>query len=140
MYIKLETISESPKAWQLPNSTWIPKSVLDAGGLEHPYYKVKDWWLNIQVENVRLEVEDLINYRGRSDKFTAADKLKSEQVLWGLKPMVIKFSDIPEEMRTKYSKYWGELAANIGCHTPDYEPRLWGNDCFEGNPSDYGQN
>ena len=67
MYIKLEVKTETDKGVQLPNGSWIPKSILDNRGLKHPYYHIQDWWLNIQVENIMLSIEDLKSIR---KKFT----------------------------------------------------------------------
>ena len=43
MFIKIEPKSETEKAYQLQNGSWIPKSILDNRGLKHPYYKIEDW-------------------------------------------------------------------------------------------------
>ena len=68
MYIKLEFKAETPKAFQLKNDAWIPKSVLDCRGLEHPYYHIQDWWLTIQVENITCNVEELKYVRKKFDE------------------------------------------------------------------------
>jgi hypothetical protein len=137
MYIKLEFKSETPKAFQLANDCWIPKSVLDCRGLEHPYYHIKDWWLTIQVENIALDVEELKYIR---KKFDEKEKDVSLKTMQNFENMIIKFGDIPSEIKDKYNKYWKGLASDIDCHTPDYEPRMYGNDCFEGDSHLYGQN
>jgi len=137
MYIKLEFKAETLKAFQLSNDSWIPKSVLDSRGLEHPYYHIKDWWLTIQVENITLDVEELKYIR---KKFDEKEKEVSLKTMQNFQNMIIKFGDIPNDVKDKYNKYWKGLSSDIGYHTPDYEPRMYGNDCFEGDPHLYGQN
>jgi len=115
MFIKIEPKSESEKAYQLQNGSWIPKSILDNRGLKHPYYQIKDWWLSKTIEKFRDEDDEI-----------------SKKTLLGIEPMIIKMKDIPEEIRDYWTKYWKGLSSDIGSYTPDYEPRLWGNDCFHG--------
>jgi hypothetical protein len=62
-------------------------------------------------------------------------KTETEKVMLGIQPLVISMKDIPEEIRNYWTKYWKSLSSEIGSHTPDYEPRLWGNDCFDGEMS-----
>ena len=52
--------------------------------------------------------------------------------LKGIEPMVIHMIDIPEEIRKYWSEYWRGFGTTI-----DYEPRLWGNDCFDGEMSSH---
>ena len=118
MFIKIEPKSESEKAYQLQNGSWIPKSILDNRGLKHPYYQIKDWWLSKTIEKFRDEDDEI-----------------SKKTLLGIEPMIIKMKDIPEEIRDYWTKYWKGLSSDIGSYTPDYEPRLWGNDCFHGEMS-----
>ena len=126
MFIKLKSKTESDKAYQLENDSWIPKSILDDRGLKHPYYQVTDWWLTIQIENIRLPLSELIELE-RKKKPTEEDVINSRKTLMGIKPLVITMRDIPEEIRSYWSNYWRDC----GSTTVDYEPRLWGNDCFE---------
>jgi hypothetical protein len=130
MFIKLEYKTETDKAYQLNNGSYIPKSILDNRGLKHPYYKIKLWWLRIQNENIRLPLEELLEL-GRKKKPTKEDIENSQKVMLGIQPLVISMKDIPEEIRNYWTKYWKSLSS----YTPDYEPRLWGNDCFDGEMS-----
>jgi len=104
MYIKLDFKSESPKAYQLSNDVWIPKSVLDSKGLKHPYYHIQDWWLNIQVENIKLSEEDLFSLR--NGKFNINEKDTSLKVMMGLQPLLISINQIPSEILNAWKKYW----------------------------------
>ena len=134
MFIELKIKYESEKAYQLENDSWLPKSVLDSRGLKHPYYQIKMWWLNIQIENVRFSLCEL-NNMGRKIKTTENDVKNSKFVLWGLKPLVITMKDIPVDIREYWRKYWHDASSNLGVSTPDFEPRIWGNDCFDGEMS-----
>lgn len=120
MFIKLITKSETQKAFQLENNTYIPKSILDGRGLKHPYYKVKDWWLSKTIEKFRLEGD-----------------ISSKNTLLGIAPLVIKMIDIPIEVRDYWTKYWKDASNNLYQSNYDMEPRLWGNDCFEGEMSSW---
>ena len=134
MFIKLEFKTETDKAYQLNNGSYIPKSILDNRGLKHPYYQIKDWWLNIQIENIRLPLDELLEL-DRKRKTTKEDIDNSNKVLLGIQPLVVSMKDIPEEIRNYWTKYWKGLSSDIGSYTPNYEPRLWGNDCFHGEMS-----
>lgn len=134
MFIKLTTKFETPKACQLTNDAWIPKSVLDSRGLKHPYYVIEPWWLNMQVENVRLPLS-VLNDMGRKRKTTEKDIENSKHVLLGLKDLVVSMREIPEDIRNYWGKYWKSAYNDLGSSTPDFEPRMWGNDCFEGEMS-----
>lgn len=136
MYIKLVFKDQTDKAYQLENDSWIPKSILDGRGLKHPYYHIKDWWLKIQVENIRTKTDEL-KYLGRKKEPTLEDVENSKKVLFGIQPLVIKMIDIPNDIRKYWSEYWSDASSNLGCYTPDYEPRIWGNDCFDGEMSTY---
>jgi hypothetical protein len=132
MFIKIDFKKETEKAYLLSNDVWIPKSVLDSRGLKHPYYQIKDWWLTIQVENVRTPLDEL---KWLDRKVTMEDVENSKKVFFGIQPLVITMKDIPEEIRDYWTKYWCGLSSNS--YTPDYEPRLWGNDCFDGEMSSW---
>jgi len=112
MFIRLEVKSETPKAYQLPNGSWIPKSVLDDRGLKHPYYQIKGWWLRIQVENVRHDMKYLQDIR---KNFKEVDKNNSIKVLQGIQPMVITIRDLPKEILNYWGKYWKGLSGEVGC-------------------------
>ena len=71
---------------------------------------------------------------GRKIKPTIDTQKNSERVLRGIQGLIIPFRGIPSDIRAGWSKYW----SGYGDSTPDYEPRVWGNDCFEGDPSNYG--
>ena len=117
MFIKLETKNETKKAYQLRNGSWIPKSVLDDRGLKHPYYQIKDWWISKSVDKMRNEQDENIY-----------------KTFKGIEPMVVSMTEMPKEVRDFWSKYW----SGYGDYTqPDYEPRMWGNDCFEGEMSSW---
>ncbi len=117
MFIKIEPKSETTKAYELQNGSWIPKSVLDNRGLKHPYYQIKNWWLSKTIEKFQEEKDET-----------------SKKVLLGLEPMVIKMIDIPKDIRDYWSKYWEDASDNLHY---DMEPRLWGNDCFDGEMSSW---
>lgn len=117
MFIKLKIKNETNKAYQLNNGSWIPKSVLDDRGLKYPYYKIKDWWISKSYHKMRDEQDENIY-----------------KTFKGIQPMVVKMIDIPKEIRDFWNKYW----SGYGEYTqPDYEPRMWGNDCFEGEMSSW---
>jgi len=120
MFIKIEPKSESEKAYQLQNGSWIPKSILDNRGLKHPYYQIKDWWLSKTLEK----------FRGENDE-------TSKKVLMGIELMVVKMIDIPKDIRDYWSKYWRGASDSLHQSNYDMEPRLWGNDCFEGEMSSW---
>lgn len=116
MFIKLEFKSETEKAYQFQNDSWIPKSILDKRGLKHPYYQVKEWWLSKCVEKIRDNDDEQL-----------------KNVLLGIVPMIVKMIDIPIEIRNYWTNYWSDAANNI----VENEPRVWGNDCFEGEMSSW---
>lgn len=119
MFILLKPKAETQKAFQLPNGAWIPKSILDSRGLINNYYKPKDWWLNKLIE-----------------QFTK-DK-SSKNTLEGLKEIsILRIQDLPKEVKNHWNKYWKENYENSGYSHYDMEPRMWGNDCFEGSMSNY---
>jgi hypothetical protein len=120
MFIKIEPKSETQKAYQLQNGSWIPKSILDGRGLKHPYYQIKNWWLSITIEKLIEE----------NDK-------SSEHVVLGIKPMVVRMVDIPEDIRDCWSKYWKKASDSLHQSYYEMEPRLWGNDCFKGEMSSW---
>jgi len=120
MFIKIEPKSETEKAYQLQNGSWIPKSILDSRGLKHPYYQIKDWWLSKTIEKLKEENDEV-----------------SRNTLIGIEPMVVKMIDIPRDIRDYWSKYWKEASDSLHQSNCDMEPRLWGNDCFEGEMSSW---
>ena len=134
MFIKIDFKTETEKAYQLQNGSWLPKSILDNRGLNHPYYQIKNWWLTIQVENIRTPIDEL-KWLNRKKEPTKEDIEYSKNILLGIQPIVISMKDIPEDMRINYTKYWKGLSSDIGSCTANYEPRLWGNDCFHGEMS-----
>jgi hypothetical protein len=120
MFIKIQPKSETEKAYQLQNGSYIPKSILDNRGLKHPYYKIKDWWLSKTIEKFREENDET-----------------SKKVLMGIEPMVVKMIDIPKDIRDYWSKYWKDASDSLHQSNYDMETRLWGNDCFEGEMSSW---
>jgi len=134
MFVKLDFKTETEKAYQLQNGSWMPKSILDNRGLKHPYYQIKDWWLTIQVENVTLSA-DRLKWLDRKKEPTKEDIEYSKNVLLGIQPTVISMIDMPEDIRANWTKYWKSLSSDVGSSTPNYEPRVWGNDCFHGEMS-----
>jgi hypothetical protein len=112
MFIELKYKEETDKAYQLENDSWIPKSILDDRGLKSPYYQIKDWWLNILVENIRLPLDELNTIRKK--EVTMNDVENTNKVLIGLQPLVIPFKDIPLVIRDYWNKYWSELSGGIG--------------------------
>lgn len=119
MFVRLIPVSETEKAYRLENGSYIPKSVLDGRGLTHPYYRVEGWWLQRTFE-----------------KFHAEGDPDARNKLAGLEPLVVQFRDIPEDVRAVWDRYW---RGHDGGSQPwvDMEPRLWGNDCFEGEMSSW---
>lgn len=120
MFIKIEPKSETEKAYQLQNGSWIPKSILDSEGLKHPYYQIKQWWLSKTLEKGIDE----------NDK-------NSKNVLEGLQPMFVKMIDIPKDIRDYWAEYWKKKSDGFGQPNQEMEPILWGNDCFEGEMSSW---
>lgn len=119
MFIKLNTKAETEKAYQLENGSYIPKSILDNRGLKHPYYQIKDWWLSKTIE-----------------KFREENDISAKNVLFGLNPLVVHLIDMPEDVRIYWSRYWKNMSDNCQSNI-NIEPRLWGNDCFEGEMSSW---
>lgn len=115
MYIKLSFKSETEKAYQLNNGSYIPKSILDKRGLEHPFYKIKNWWLDKLI-----------------DKNLEQTHIDSQKVLLALELLIIKFSDIPEEIQNKWFRYWDGSSNMV-----EMEPNIWGNDCLPGEMSSW---
>lgn len=93
MLVHLKIAGETPKAYKLEGDGWIPKSVLDARGLKHPYYQVQDWWLGTFVE------------KGFEEKLTEQDKLTLES----LGKCQIKHIDLPQEVKEYWQKYWSSM-------------------------------
>jgi len=104
MFIKLEIINETKKAYQILNGSWIPKSVLDGWGLIHPYYKVKDWW-------VKSTMDKFFNLR---------DKICEEQ-LKGLSQIEIQKSQMPNNVLQKWLNYHDDS----GFYGYDSTDRRW---------------
>jgi hypothetical protein len=120
MYIKLNFKNESKKAYQLSNDSWIPKSVLDSRGLIHPYYHIQDWWLNIQIENIKLNEDDLVSLR--NGKFNISEKEISIKVMLGIQPLMISFNEIPLDILDEWKKYWN-IASDLFSY--DSNDRHW---------------
>ena len=105
MEIKLNVKSRSEKAYQMHNGTWIPKSVIKLSGLKHPYYKLDDWFLQNLISKLR----------GEDDEPMAVRKM-AERQLRGIEPMVVKWRDIPEEIRKGHTAYWSGFGGNDLSH------------------------
>ena len=88
MFIKLKFKSETEKAYQLENGSYIPKSILDSRGLKNPYYQIKDWWLSKEIEKIRVENDTSAKNR-----------------LIGLEPLVVKMIDMPKDVIDYWSKH-----------------------------------
>lgn len=136
MYIKLNEKAETEKAYCLPNDSWIPKSVLDGEGLVHPYYHIKDWWLTIQIENIRSSDETL-KYIRKKKGFDPKERIYSINVMEGLRPMVIAINDIPKDIVDSYTSYWSRRNSDLASAEMDYP---YGYECMPGDPMDFGQN
>lgn len=117
MFMKLEIIKETDRAYQLPNGSYIPKSILDDRGLKHPYYQIKNWWLT------------KIIGRWRNDGCKS-----SVLVLNGISPLIVSFNTLPDDIKEYWNKYWGSISTEKWY---DFEPRLFGNDCFDGEMSTF---
>ena len=92
MFIKLEPLNETEKAYQLTENCWVPKSVLDGQGLEKPYYKIPNWWIKTIIkkmdgddENARKQFVELVN-------------------------LTIEISELPEDVQQIWQKYWGSYS------------------------------
>lgn len=136
MIIKLKILSESEKAYQLKCGLWIPKSVLMSEGLKSPYFQIKKWWLDIQFENVMLRMSELVQL-GRKIKPTEEERKNSLKVMKDISEMAIYWRDLPEDVKDYWDKYWKEMYSNHRSSYYDMEPRVWGNDCFEGEMSSW---
>jgi hypothetical protein len=97
MFIKLEFSKESEKAYQLPNGSWIPKSILDDRGLKQPYYKIKDWWLSATVEKAVTE-----------------NDLTTQKTLMGIGELKVTMRDIPQDVLDYWGKYWRGMGSDLG--------------------------
>ena len=105
MFIKLEPLNETEKAYQLTENCWVPKSVLDNKGLEHPYYKISNWWLETIIEKIRDGDE------------------KAAYQLQDIAKLEINILELPEEIKEIWHKYWGGGFSEIGSVEPDYDDR-----------------
>lgn len=136
MFIKLKIIAESEKAYQLKRRVWVPKSVLSSEGLKLPYFEIKKWWLDIQMENAYLRLSELLDL-GRKIKPTENDRKNSIRVMQDLYDMSLNWRDLPEDVKEYWDKYWNEMYSNNRSSYYEMEPRLWGNGCFEGEMSSW---
>jgi hypothetical protein len=89
MLFNLKIKSETKKAYELIDGGWIPKSVLDYRGLQHPYCQIKYWWVKKMI--------------GKScdGELTALDEL----ILRSLNLCKINFRDLPESILEQWKKY-----------------------------------
>lgn len=90
MLVKLKIINQTEKAYQLEGNGWIPKSVLDGRGLKHPYYEVKNWWL------------DTFIIKGMEGNLTHQEK----ETIYSLSKCKITFKDLPKDILNFWKKYW----------------------------------
>lgn len=51
--------------------------------------------------------------------------------------MSLNWRDLTEDVKEYWDKYWNEMYSNNRSSYYDTEPRLWGNDCFEGEMSSW---
>lgn len=97
MLLNLKIINETIKAYQLEGNGWIPKSVLDSRGLKHPYYQVKNWWL------------ETFMTKGMEGNFTQQEK----ETLFSLSKCKIIFKDLPEDVLNYWKKYWKDASDSL---------------------------
>lgn len=97
MLVNLKIINETAKAYQLEGNGWIPKSVLDDRGLKHPYYQVKNWWL------------ETFMVKGMEGNFTQQEK----ETIFSLSKCKIIFKDLPEDVLNYWKKYWKDASDSL---------------------------
>jgi hypothetical protein len=97
MLLNLKIINETIKAYQLEGNGWIPKSVLDSRGLKHPYYQVKNWWL------------ETFMTKGMEGNFTQQEK----ETIFSLSKCKIIFKDLPEDVLNYWKKYWKDASDSL---------------------------
>jgi hypothetical protein len=97
MLLNLKIINETIKAYQLEGNGWIPKSVLDSRGLKHPYYQVKNWWLETFIT------------KGMEGNFTQQEK----ETIFSLSKCKIIFKDLPEDVLNYWKKYWKDASDSL---------------------------
>ncbi len=97
MLLNLKIINETIKAYQLEGNGWIPKSVLDSRGLKHPYYQVKNWWLETFIT------------KGMEGNFTQQEK----ETIFSLSKCKIMFKDLPEDVLNYWKKYWKDASDSL---------------------------
>lgn len=97
MLLNLKIINETVKAYQLEGNGWIPKSVLDSRGLKHPYYQVKNWWL------------ETFMTKGMEGNFTQQEK----ETIFSLSKCKIIFKDLPEDVLNYWKKYWKDASDSL---------------------------
>ncbi len=97
MLLNLKIINETIKAYQLEGNGWIPKSVLDSRGLKHPYYQVKNWWLETFIT------------KGMEGNFTQQEK----ETIVSLSKCKIIFKDLPEDVLNYWKKYWKDASDSL---------------------------
>lgn len=97
MLLNLKIINETIKAYQLEGNGWIPKSVLDSRGLKHPYYQVKNWWL------------ETFMTKGMEGNFTQQEK----ETIFSLSKCKIMFKDLPEDVLNYWKKYWKDASDSL---------------------------
>lgn len=98
MIIKLSILSETDKAYQLKSGLYIPKSVLTSEGLKPPYFKIKTWWFNIQYENVKMTLSELLTLR-RKRKPTEEERKYSRKILQDISEMIISWKELPDDVK-----------------------------------------
>ena len=97
MLVHLKIINEIPKAYQLEGNGWIPKSVLDNRGLKHPYYQVKNWWL------------ETFMTKGVEGSLTQQEK----ETVFSLGQCKITFKDLPQDVLMYWKKYWKNASDSL---------------------------
>jgi len=92
MLVNLKIINETNKAYQLEGDGWIPKSVLDDRGLKHPYYQIKNWWL------------ETFMTKGLEGNLTQQEK----ETIFSLSKCKITLKDLSKTNLEYWQKYWND--------------------------------
>ena len=92
MLVKLNIIQETEKAYKLDGNGWIPKSVLDNRGLNHPYYQIKGWWLQNLVQKI---------YNNESTQ-------QEKEIAISLSKCTVRLRDLSKNDLKFWQKYWSD--------------------------------
>ena len=106
MIIKLNTIGESAKAYQLEGGGWIPKAVVVSGnGLLPPYYELTDWFVNSLAEK---------KYNGTLSELDIL-------TLNSLRQCIVYFHELPDEVKENWRKFWSGCSVTYNTKDRKYD-------------------